>query len=255
MKKTLLAVLVLPAMFVAGTANATFIESQDGFTGKLDFNGTIVNKAPNWAWEIPDASVAKVKDWALDLQQSNIVESNNVWNLGNKGQLIALHGYMVSASGHGAPGLTPVIELNGIKLAGGIQQIELVATGTVGGKAVAAGAFKMNISSVLGVVSKQGDHIWKVEDSQGTWPSTKAAMVAMQQKPIADLKLKYPGLDVWDQYGEPTWEKAEKYLQGNENLDVIGQFVAEAGDFQLIYPTASIPDTWNTSLPIVVTMK
>ena len=142
MKKTLLAVLVLPAMFVAGAANAAFIESQDGFTGKLDFNGTIVNKAPNWAWEIPDASVAKAKDWALELQQSNVVGKNNVWNLSHKGPLTALHGYMVASNASGAPGLTPVVELNGIKLAGGLQAIDLKATGTVGGKEVPAGSMK-----------------------------------------------------------------------------------------------------------------
>lgn len=254
MKKTLLAVLVLPAMFVAGAANAAFIESQDGFTGKLDFNGTIVNKAPNWAWEIPDASVAKAKDWALELQQSNVVGKNNVWNLSYKGPLTALHGYMVASSANGAPGLTPVIELNGIKLAGGIQAVALKAEGTKGGKAVPDGSMKLQVSSVLGsLMVYKNSHKYQVKSNTGSWKTTEAAVEQLQRVGMAALDVKYPDL-TWDDNGK-DWVNSDTYLREADYNDVTGQLVAEVGDFQLIFPTASIPDTWTASLPIVVTMK
>lgn len=253
MKKTLLAVLVLPVMFVAGAANAAFVESQDGFTGKLDFNGTIVNKAPNWAWEIPDASVAKAKDWALELQQSNVVGKNNVWNLSHKGPLTALHGYMVTSSASGAPGLTPVIELNGIKLVGGLQEMAVKAMGTVGGKAVPDGSMKLQISSVLGTVMFFSGDNWQVKASDGAWTTTVDAITILQKDASAALNVKHKGVSWHD--GGASWKNSEAYLMGAGYHDVTGQFVAEAGGFQLTFPTAGIPDTWTASLPIVVTMK
>ena len=67
MKKTLLAIVMLPAMFAVGAANAAFVVSPDNnFNGSLDFNGTITDTAPNWSWEIPAASTALAKDWTAE---------------------------------------------------------------------------------------------------------------------------------------------------------------------------------------------
>ncbi|MBA5684345.1 hypothetical protein FD722_01655 [Photobacterium damselae subsp. damselae] len=254
MKKTLLAVLVLPAMFVAGTANATFIESQNGFTGKLDFNGTVINKAPNWAWEIPDASVAKAKDWELELQQSNVVGSNNVWNLANRGSFIALHGYMVAANPTGAASLTPVVTLNGTTLVGGLNSVDLPVKGTVSGKAVADGILHMKVSTELGATGQVNGSLWHVSSNALAWETTSDALQALQGSAIAALKAKYPRA-AWNESLGQTYAQAEEMLRASYTTDVSGQFAAEVGAFTLTFPTASIPDTWTASLPIVVTMK
>ncbi|CEO40976.1 hypothetical protein [Photobacterium kishitanii] len=241
MRKTLLAVSIL---FMAGAADAA--TSDGGFSGKLDFNGAITDTRPTWMWEIPDASKNAATGWKAELRYGVSANSNTTWTFTDKPKLDLIHGYMKSPAAEGGAGITPVIKVGSTNsqttLDGSVQKITLVANGKDSSDAdVAAGVMELNVQGFLGGVYVNG------RSGQKFGAAEVQTVVAKQ----ANFITKYPILID----GTGSFSEAEAEFAKEANKTLSGAYVVKISDYSLTFPTASIPATWNTIVPVTVTLK
>lgn len=266
MKKTLLAIVMLPAMFAVGAANAAFVVSPDNnFNGSLDFNGTITDTAPNWSWEIPAASTALAKDWTAEKIKGIADGENTKFDFVSKGSIPFLQGVM-TAPGTNQPGFHPVITVAGTLFEAGTDgmAVQVVASGTKGGTAVANGTFdaKFDIASALaGVWTDVEDGVTYSNNAySGTTLGAKA--FSYLGDAVTKLAAEYPTVDMSAVTKFPATD-ADRLLEGvalGQNGTSIAKSTTMAlssdlSNMSITFPTASIPDTWTASVPVVVTMK
>ena len=244
MKKTLLAMTVLSTLFLAGTANAALVESTDGsFTGKLDFNGTITDTNPVWMWEITDASKAAATGWNSLVINGVVSGSNTTWTFGNKPSIELIRGYMKTPSISGGTGITPVIKVgpteSATTLDGTVQTITLVATGnTAASDAVAPGTMKLNVQGLLG-----GAH------------TTGQKFGAVEAQAIAELQDGYATTYPTAVGGTGSFSAAETALSNQDLTNITGAYLANLSNYELSFPSESVPATWTTTVPVTVTLK
>ena len=260
MKKTLLAIVMLPAMFAAGAANAAFVISpENDFNGSLDFNGTITNSASNWSWEIPAASAASAKDWTVE-KISGITKGDNLkFDFASKGNIPFLQGVM-TAPVSGIPGYHRSITGAGKLFEAGTDgmAIQVVANGTKSGTAVADGTFdaKFNIGSALTGFFAYGSE-QALSNNNAFAGVLGAKAFTYLSDAVAKFAAQYPNIDMSTATEFPGTD-TDRLLSYAGEPNPVGSVLALSSDLSnmsIAFPKASIPDTWNASVPIVITMK
>ncbi|PSU87405.1 fimbrial protein [Photobacterium kishitanii] len=244
MKKTLLAVSVLSTLFMAGAVNAAMVEGSNGsFSGQLDFNGTITDTTPIWMWEIPEASKNAATGWTVDVREGVVADSNTTWTFPDKSALDLIQGFMKFPIAEGGAGITPLIKVgptdSATILDGTLQTITLVANGKdTSDVDVAAGAMELKVQGFLGGVYGSGQKFGAAETQ---------TVVAKQ----VNFSTNYPTLID----GTGSFSEAETEFTKEANKTLSGAYLVKISDYSLTFPTASIPATWNTIVPVTVTMK
>ncbi len=248
MKKTLLAATVLSALFMAGTASATLVESQNGnFTGQLAFNGTITNTNPNWAWGFTDQATQGGKDIQLNTIAGIASGLNTEWVLPALENIEFFQGYMVAPSPTGGAGLTPIITIGTTIISADREQsynttfdIMNATTNAVVGKVDYT--FMSSLSQVMcyGADSCFGP-------AKGNASPSFNVLTTNQQ----GYSTNYPSLKPSNQ---GDYERING-LGDQSASKVSGAVAFTTESVKLVITTDSIPDTWSASLPITISMK
>lgn len=244
MKKTLLATSVLSTLLMVGSANAAMLKSTNGnFSGQLDFSGTITDTTPSWMWEIPEATKNAATGWSVDVSDGVDADSNTTWTFPSKPALDLIQGFMKKPISEGAIGVTPLIKVgpsdSATTLDGTLQTITLVADGkNKSNSSVTTGEMVLKVQGFLGGVYNTGQKFGAVEAQ---------AIVAKQ----VDFSTNYPTLV----NGTGSFSEAEAEFTKVENKNLSGAYLVKISDYSLTFPKGIIPATWNTILPVTVTMK
>ncbi|GAL14516.1 hypothetical protein JCM19233_5528 [Vibrio astriarenae] len=171
-------------------AHASFVTSPDGsFGATLNFNGTIVDTNPDWAYQLDPSAEALARDWETT-QNAGLVQSDGtlVFDFTAKGHIPFVQGYIESAASQGGVGLSPVVtittstgevEVIGPNMPqGGITDVVLDVTEGTGGDQVAS--LQMQISGVTaGAVMYNGAYYWN-EGATGFGTAQTAAAKALE---------------------------------------------------------------------------
>ena len=258
MKKTYLAVFIIPTMLAAGPANAAFVESTDGmFSGKLDFTGTVVDMAPNWKWQIQEASVAKASDWVLIKTNSKVNGNNTEWDLASKGPIDFLQGFMQSTVKIGRSGLTPVVAIAGVQVDSSTSHLFSVpVTATVGDSPTADGVMTGTYTQVYaGISALFVNQIINIAADVSNQALAITAKGLLDEHKAA-LEAKYPGMTVSS--GGSSSNTSVLSLLTTTDLaqqDRAVSLATSLSDFKISFPTGSIPDSWNASIPVEITLQ
>ena len=247
MKKTLLAVTLLSALSLSGTASA-FTESTDGnFTGALDFSGTITNDNPIWAWETP-ALPADVTGWDALVANGQVTGNNSSFTFADKSAMTLIHGFMKAPAVSGGAGITPVIKVGptatAVTISGDAKQdVTVVATGkNAADEVVTSGTMLVKTQVFLGGALKDGSAV-------KYFGSTKAQTLLSANQ--ADFETVYPNPTV----GTNNYAQTEALFSNQSMSDLSGAYVAEISDYKLTFPSATLPATWEAIIPVTVTLK
>ncbi len=244
MKKTFLATSILSTLLMAGSANAAMLTVANGnFSGQLDFSGTITDTTPIWMWKIPEATKNAATGWIVDVRNGVAVDSNTTWTFPSKPALNLIQGFMKYPISEGAIGVTPLIKVGPIDSAttldGTLQTITLVANGKdISDGDVAAGEMALKVQGFLGGIYNNGQKFGAVEAQ---------TVIANQD----NFSTNYPTLV----NGTGSFSEAETEFTKTENKNLSGGYLVRISDYSLTFPTNSIPTTWNTIIPVTVTMK
>ena len=260
MKKKYLAVFIVPTMLAAGPANAAFVESTDGtFAGQLDFLGTVIDKAPNWKWQIPEASVAKASNWELIKTNATENGANTEWDLTSKGSIDFLQGFMQASVAKGRPGLTPVVTVAGELVEQSLESklFSIPVTGTLMGVATATpGVLTGTYTQIYGSSFFQHSSRTIYSESNQTYRDLAVITRDLLSARIAELQAKNPHISV--EFGAATNNGVGRLLSGMSSLaamDISASIATSLSDFKISFPTNDIPDQWNASIPVAITLQ
>lgn len=245
MQQKTLIVTMLAALFLSRAASAEFTEAVDGqFSGNIDFNGTITDTNPIWAWEIPEQSITDAQGWDALVLNGQVNGDKTSFTFPEKSSMPLIRGFMKTPSVSGGAGITPVITIGGgdnsVVLSGDVaQDVTVVATGKNSSNvAVPDGSMSLKAQAFLG-----GAH------DATYFGSTKAQEVlAANQENFAT---NYPSLTAANQ----SYAQSEEAFRNQSFSKLSGAYIAEIKDYLLTFPSASLPSTWSAIVPVTVTLK
>ncbi|WP_274877320.1 fimbrial protein [Vibrio harveyi] len=246
MKNTILAISLAAALGSVGSANAAFVDTTaGGFNGNIQFSGTISDPAPIWAFEIPDATKNGVKNWNVNKSDGVASGSNTTFSFSTKPTYTLIHGFMKTTARIGGPGLTPEIKVgkvgSEVKLDGTEQVVNIDATDTASSSNVKGSLSFKAIGYIGGAYYDAATPKY--------FGSVKAQQVLSTNR--ADFNTAYPSVAA----GTSTFAQAETLMASTSSQKVSGAYTVDIKDYSLTFPTATIPTSWEATVPVVVTLK
>lgn len=263
----LVSTFAMSALLVSGVANAyTDADASGNWSGNLDFNGTITNTSPAWKYQIPDTAVQGAKNWDVERISGSVDGSNTIFSF-NK-DLTVLEGVMKAPTPVGGSGLQPQVtfgesgktvvwDTSNPSLSTPVA-IELTAKdGTDGTTAV--GKLKFNL---VGQAATQA----VVLQADGSGLSARSSVFVTVPKAYALLKSQPYYASTYDET-VGSWganATAGEGMAATENLSgakgsswtkMSAAIVADASDFKLVTNSTAIPQSWNATLPITISVK
>lgn len=265
MKKTLLTLSMLTALVSANQAFAAFADApaNSAGTGSLTVNGALASTNPNWLWQIPDATAAKGRNIVIN-KISGVVNGVNTEYPVLKGETLDfLQGYMKTPADRGATGLTPVITIAGTKWNETENSIEhsvtvTTTTGTGEGATTAnTGNMKFNIQQGMAFAA------FRSGGSFITSPgSTNLGSLSQGTQSILSLQSAFN--DTYN-VGAPTaWDLniagslqvlAGTHANSSTYTKVSAAHSSKISDIKLVFPSASVPTSWNATIPVTISLK
>ncbi len=244
MKKSLLALTVLSTMIISGVARAAWIPGDTAIAGlQLDFSGTITSGNSDWAWRIPDNTMAAATNLTLRTDDSTVASEIRSWELADLNNKHLLEGYMVKPTDQVQPGLVPEVS---------------VGSFTTTGQTGHSGIFSVSNAAnhvISGTLTESAATIARHKDGNSLFSSNALSQVALLllQQNYADFNKTYG-----NRYGgnQPDYENFSILRNPAQSVVAVsGALVLKLTDVSLKMPKDVAMGAWSASLPITISMK
>lgn len=259
MKKTLLATLIIPALFAASAVNAATPTA--ALTDSLKIGGTISGVAAKWVGSISP----ELRSLNMDLNMAKRGAKNTIFDLSliNKFATPSLVSYrMTEPSPTGQPGLNPTIVFKGktdvtADINGAAQAIELNVKGQKGSANVQGTLmFDINMGGAFAVTDGTVSAISNPIDA------TNVAQVyaKTQLERLPDFATNFPS-STGHAATKANWSTAVNNATVATLLGVANptkmqaSIVATLNNIILSFANADVPSSWTASLPVTVTIQ
>ncbi len=233
-----------------------------GFSGDMQFNGTITNTMPEWVWQLDAA--AQTENGALNFDQANAkVEADNLtwehvptsslWLMGHLNKI-------VFGGQNGGRTINPQISFGGTLLTGTESPITITTADNAGiltitAFGVASRSMKTSDTSVTTYVAKYTDAAGTTIPATHVLQTGPAYMAYLTQAAAGlgfidpSQNLFGPGIN-YDDFGTST--SGGWWAGADQRLNFAGAYVTKV---KLSYPKTSVPATWSATLPITVAIQ
>ncbi|GAB2649528.1 F4 family fimbrial subunit [Vibrio panuliri] len=273
MKKTLIALSMLTALVSANQALAAFSDAPAN--GDLTITGTLTNINPKWLWQIPDATKAKVSN-IVTYKITAIPNGENSEFEVLKGETLDfLQGYTKTASvAGGGAGMTPVVTIAGTKWnednSASPRSVTVTTTTGTGESATTAntGTMTFDVTQGVSIALRYADLTGSgfksiVYDGVSAPVSVPILLTAAQimRNNVKHFSAVYTNEDT--SAGSNFFQNdILRFLRGDIGKADIGRnsfvsagYASKINNFKLVFPTASVPTSWNATIPVTISMK
>lgn len=253
----LMSIMLMVVPGLASAASSTFVESFDGtFSETVNMTGRVENNSPNWSWRILPTSVTSLSNIVLDTRNATLGNSNLTWRLTSRVPFI--QGAMTNPSPTGGPGLQPVLTVAGTTInlsSNTAQSLTIAATGTTSLGNNVQGSVVLDFTQ--GFTSTNlfgGEPDWYIYDSAGAGLTNLETTAFSFLTPLINrMKAGTPSAE-----GTPQNSgTANRYvaLTNNQATNIAGAMASDLSNIKVIFPAASLPQTWTAPISVAITLR
>uniref|UniRef100_UPI00300E5228 F4 family fimbrial subunit n=1 Tax=Citrobacter arsenatis TaxID=2546350 RepID=UPI00300E5228 len=254
------------AGLVCGSVQAAYTEGDLTANNAIKINGAITNTNPAWSWQVGSDQT----DWDTTKLDWQISGKDATADFSAKGSVPVLDGYLSALVPAGGPGLTPVITMtgDGYRVTAGAGTIEQTAEVTAKGLTDARDPTsevdgKMTFKLVQGTMIAHrlaGNNVVGAAflpgiTSTSYHTTTNVNFKAALNKALDNTRLStdwaaapYVSTTPSGVYGNAT---SFQFANGG-STNILGGFHSNINSARVIFPAATIPETWSAALGVEV---